>query len=565
MTASSINPGFLLILGALVVPFVGSRVRPWIAVLVPLAAGWMLLGLEPGLHGELSILGKTLITLRVDDLSLPFAGIFVLAALLNAVYGWHENDWVQHLSALIYAGAAVAAVFAGDLVSLFVFWEITAVASVFLIWASRNSRAYRAGLRYLIIQIGSGVVLMAGIVLHFRATGSLAFDRLALDTLPGALIFIAFGVKAAFPLMNNWLPDAYPKATVMGTVVLSAFTTKMAIYALARGYPGTELLVWIGAIMAVYATIYALIEHDMRKLLAYSLNSQLGFMVVGVGIGTPLALAGATAHALASVIYQGLLFMAMGAVLLRAGSVRASDLGGLARSMPLTAAFCLIGAASISAMPLMSGFVTKSLILSAATKEGYAIAWIALMAAAAGTVVHSGIRVPFRTFFGPDAGVRCAEAPKGMLLAMAAAAALCVAIGVMPGLFYQWLPGNVDYHAYTFTHVITQIQFLLFAGLAYAVMQHNNMFGAPIPGNNLDSDWIYRRLLPGIVLEFHHAIRHVHFSALARGQVRLNRFLEAVYRHHGPQGALGRTWPVGSTVLWVAVLLCVTLVFYYVE
>jgi multicomponent Na+:H+ antiporter subunit D len=359
---ADLPPALILILGALLVPFVPVQVRRLYMLALPVLGLIQLLMLPTGVGAQVEMFGMTLTFLRVDGLAMAFGIIFLIAVFLTVIYGWHEKEALQHTSALIYSGAAIGGVFVGDLISLFIFWELTAVASVFLIWARRTERAYRAGLRYLIIQVGSGVILLAGVVLHYRATGSLAFVHLGVVSLGTTLIFIAFGIKCAFPLLHNWLQDAYPEATVFGTVVLSAFTTKLAVYALARGYAGTEMLIWIGAIMAAFPIFYAVIENDLRRVLAYSLNNQLGFMVVGIGVGTELAINGTVAHAFTHVLYKALLFMSMGAVLYRTGTIKGTELGGLYKSMPMTAGFCIVGAASISAFPLFSGFVSKALI-----------------------------------------------------------------------------------------------------------------------------------------------------------------------------------------------------------
>jgi multicomponent Na+:H+ antiporter subunit D len=234
-------------------------------------------------------------------------------------------------------------VFAGDLLTLFVYWELTAISSVFLVWARRTERSYRAGMRYLVIQVASGVLLLAGVALRAHETGSLAFVAFGPLDDPGTLlIFVAFGIKAAFPFLHNWLQDAYPEATVTGTVWLGSFTTKLAIYALARGFPGEDLLIPIGAAMAAFPIFFAVIENDLRRVLAYSMINQIGFMVCGIGVGTALALNGAVSHAFNDVIFKGLLFMSMGAVLYRTGKMNGSDLGGLYKSMPWTTGFCII-------------------------------------------------------------------------------------------------------------------------------------------------------------------------------------------------------------------------------
>ena len=561
---ADLPPGLILILGALLVPFVPARVRRVYMLALPVLGLVQLLTLPMGMGAQVEMFGLTLTFLRIDGLAMAFGIIFLIAVFLTVIYGWHEKEALQHTSALIYSGAAIGGVFVADLISLFIFWELTAIASVFLIWARRTERAYRAGLRYLIIQVGSGVILLAGVVLHYRTTGSIAFGHLGVVSLGTTLIFIAFGIKCAFPLLHNWLQDAYPEATVFGTVVLSAFTTKLAVYALARGYAGTEMLIWIGAVMAAFPIFYAVIENDLRRVLAYSLNNQLGFMVVGIGIGTELAINGTVAHAFAHILYKALLFMSMGAVLYRTGTIKGTELGGMYKSMPLTAGFCTVGAASISAFPLFSGFVSKSLILTAVAGEGYWLIWLVLLFASAGVFHHSGIKIPFFAFFARDSGKRCEEAPRSMLIAMGLTAALCIGIGVWPSSLYQILPFPVNFVPYTTAHVITQLQLLLFSALAFSVLMRTGLYPPEMRLTNLDSDWIYRRMCPAILRFLDEIVRHMHLRALLRTQVRLRQFIATIHRHHGPQGALARTWPTGSTVLWVAILLCVTLIFYYV-
>ena len=399
-----ISPAFVLILGALLVPLLRGRLRAAFMLALPVIAFAHLLSLPHGDFGQLRIFDLTLTTLRVDRLSLLFGYVFLIAAELAIIYALHEKDTLQQVAGLLYAGSALGAVFAGDLISLFLFWEGIAIASAFLIWAARTERAYGAGMRYLIIHVGSGVLLLSGVLLQYRQTGSLAFGTLGLDFVAGALIFLAFGIKCAFPLLHNWLQDAYPKSTVVGTVFLSAFTTKVAVYALARGFAGTEILIPIGATMTAFPIFYAVIENDLRRVLAYSLNNQLGFMVVGIGIGTDLALNGAVAHAFADILFKSLLFMSMGAVLYRVGTVKGSELGGLYKSMPWTAGFCMVGAASISAFPLFSAFVSKSMVIAAAAEQGYFWTWMVLLFASAGVFHHAGIRDPLLCLLRPRLG-----------------------------------------------------------------------------------------------------------------------------------------------------------------
>ena len=556
------NPGLIMIFGGILVPFVHGRLRPILLLALPITGLAYTLGLEHGTSTYLTLFGYTLEVLRVDKLALVWGYIFHIAAFLGVLYAIHEGDRLQSAMAQIYMGSAIAAVFAGDLITLFVFWELTAISSVFLIWASKTERAFHAGMRYLIIQIGSGVLLLAGTIILFSSTGSIAFNHIGIDSLGGKIIFLAFGIKCAFPLLHNWLQDAYPEATITGTVILSAFTTKLAVYSLARSYAGTDLLIMIGAIMTAFPIFYAVIENDLRRVLAYSLNNQLGFMVVGIGVGTEIALNGTAAHAFSHILYKALLFMSMGAVLYRTGTIKASELGGLYKSMPWTTGFCIIGAASISAFPLFSGFVSKSMILTSLGQEGYWFTWAVLIFASAGVFHHSGIKIPYFAFFAHDSGLRPKEAPLNMLLAMAITALLCLGIGIYPTALYSILPYPVDYIPYTTSHVITQLQLLLFSALAFTFLMLSGLYPPELKSTNLDFDWIYRRLIPQFILFLNG--KFTEFDRFARKFLftRVNQFFRLVERHYGADSVLARTLPVGSMVLWAVTLLGLFLVLY---
>jgi len=540
-------------------------IRSSFMLLVPIFAGYQVWNLDAGIYNQVEFFGFTLDLMRVDKLSRAFALIFTLAAFLGNLYAWHLKDTVQQVAALIYAGSAIGAVFAGDLITLFLFWEGTALGSVFLIWARRTEGSYNTGMRYLIVQIGSGVILLAGAALVYRETGSITFENMTLGSLGTWLIFLSFGIKAAFPLLHNWLQDSYPAATVTGTVILSTFTTKLAIYALARGFAGTEILIYIGAIMTLFPIFFAEIENDLRRVLAYSLNNQLGFMVVGVGIGTEMAINGTVAHAIAHILYKSLLFMSVGAVLHRTGTSKASELGGLYRTMPLTAIFCLVGAASISAFPLFSGFVTKSLVLDEAGAANYPIVWAVLIFASAGVLSHSGIKIPFFTFFGHDSGKRPKEAPTHMLLAMGFAAAISIYIGVAPNFLYSLLPYEVDFVPYTVGHVVAQLQLLLFALLAFGVLMRTGIHPPEIRAVNLDTDWIYRRLFPNIISTVAQAMSKIWSVNGAFWHRTISDVISRLHSSHGPEGRMAQVWPTGSMVLWIAILLGITLIVNFVS
>ena len=555
-----LNPGIWLIVGALIAVLLPQTLSRWFAVILPVFLIAFLFSLNLDNYGTISFFDYSLETFRLDALSRVFGLIFLIASALGNLYALGDDvDKLQRSAALAYAGGAIAAVFAGDMITLFIFFEVAAVASVFLIWARRTERAFAAGMRYLIFQIGAGVILLAGLLIHFSVTGSIDFDKLGLEAPGGILILIAFGIKSAFPLVHNWLQDAYPEATISGTVILSGFTTKLAIYALARSYAGTEILIWIGAVMAIFPIFYAIIENDLRRVLTYSLNNQLGFMVVGIGIGTEMALNGTVSHAFVHILYKALLLMSMGAVLLRTGTCNGTELGGLVKTMPWTAAFCIVGAASASAFPLFSGFISKSMIITAAGEQGYWIIWLILLFASAGVLYHSGIRIPYFAFFSEDKGHRVKEAPWPMLVAMGAAAFLCIIIGVFPASLYAMLPFSVDYVPYTAYHVINQLQLLMFAALAFTVLKLTKIYPSDTRGINLDTDWVYRKGLMTLII-YSNRYLNTGYRVVCDGAVGIiSEVINSAKQLGNNDGILSRTPALGSSIAWISGLLLLVL------
>ncbi|MEC8752702.1 MAG: Na(+)/H(+) antiporter subunit D [Pseudomonadota bacterium] len=555
-----LNPGIWLIVGALIAVLLPQTLSRWFAVILPVFLIAFLFSLNLDNYGTISFFDYSLETFRLDALSRVFGLIFLIASALGNLYALGDDvDKLQRSAALAYAGGAIAAVFAGDMITLFIFFEVAAVASVFLIWARRTERAFAAGMRYLIFQIGAGVILLAGLLIHFSVTGSIVFDKLGLEAPGGILILIAFGIKSAFPLVHNWLQDAYPEATISGTVILSGFTTKLAIYALARSYAGTEILIWIGAVMAIFPIFYAIIENDLRRVLTYSLNNQLGFMVVGIGIGTEMALNGTVSHAFVHILYKALLLMSMGAVLLRTGTCNGTELGGLVKTMPWTAAFCIVGAASASAFPLFSGFISKSMIITAAGEQGYWIIWLILLFASAGVLYHSGIRIPYFAFFSEDKGHRVKEAPWPMLVAMGAAAFLCIIIGVFPTSLYAMLPFSVDYVPYTAYHVINQLQLLMFAALAFTVLKLTKIYPSDTRGINLDTDWVYRKGLMTLII-YSNRYLNTGYRVVCDGAVGIiSEVINSAKQLGNNDGILSRTPALGSSIAWISGLLLLVL------
>jgi multicomponent Na+:H+ antiporter subunit D len=547
-------------LAGLVLPMLPRPARQAVSLAAPLVALWMVWAVPDGVSLSFEYLGYRVDLVEADALSRLFGTIFALMAFVGCVFALPQRNALELSAALVYAGGALGVSFAGDLIGVFIFWELMAVASTLVVWAPGTPEARRAGLRYAFMHLLGGAVLMAGIAGHVAATGSTEFTAMTADTPATILILIGFLINAGAPPVSAWLPDAYPKASWSGTVFLSAFTTKTAVYVLLRGFPGTEILIWVGLYMVFYGIVYALLENNMRRILAYSIINQVGFMVCGIGIGTEVALNGAAAHAFAHIIYKALLLMSAGSVLYMTGLRKCTDLGGLFRSMPITTVCGTIGALAISAFPWTSGFVTKSMITQGAADQHMLWAWLLLQAASAGVFLHAGIKFPWFVFFQRDSGLRPKDPPWAMRLAMIAFAFLCIGIGLMPGPLYALLPYPVDYEAYTGAHIVTQLQLLLFSGLAFFMLLPLMKRTETI---TLDFDWLWRRAMPALALAVRDTLGVAWNGGLALARRRIDDLIAWTARTHSLHGAMGRTWPINASAVMVALFLLIYLMLFF--
>lgn len=487
-----IHPAIIYFGGALLMPFLRERTRRVWLILVPLLALWDLSLLSRGTRWTYEFLGYNLIFGRIDALSMCFAWVFAIIGLIGLIYALHVKGAGEHIAALFYIGGSIGAVFAGDLFTLFIFWEIMSGASVFLIWFQREKSAVAAGFRYLLFHVFGGSSLFAGIILYVSKTGSTLFGTIEpWNSAAGLMILLGFTINAAVPPLHAWLSDAYPEGTISGAVFLSAYTTKTAVYTLIRGFPGVDLLAWAGAIMTVYGVIFAVLENDIRRLLAYHIISQVGYMVCGVGLGSTMSLNGSAAHAFCHILYKGLLFMGAGAVIYSSGTRKLSEMGGLWRLLPLTMIMYMIGGLSISGAPLLNGFVSKSIIIEAAGRQGRGIIQLLLELAAVGTYLSTTLKLPYSAFFKErKEPIKVRKPPLNMLFAMGLASFLCFLLGIKPHILYRILPFQMDYHPYTYGHIVGTIQLLLFTTLGFVLMLPKLQTE---PAITLDIDWFYRK------------------------------------------------------------------------
>ncbi len=501
MTTSFIHPSLILIFGALVLPFIKGPFRKIYLAAVPIFTflDVIYLSWNPGTHGVITFMGDWTLTFgRVDNLSMIFGFIMSLMAIIGTVYGLHVKDNWQHIAAWFYVSGSLGVIYCGDYLVLFLFWEIMAFASTFLIWFNKDSGSLAAGYRYLLVHTFGGVVLLLGFVLRYQVTGDLSFVQLDEQNtqLYTWLIMAGLMLNAAVPPLHSWLPDAYSKATITGAVFMCAFTTKTAIYTLARGFAGFDVLIVLGVIMAIYGIIYAMIENDIRRLLGWEIVSQVGYMVAGVGIGTALAINGTCAHAFAHILYKGLLFMAAGAVIHATGKTKFTELGGLYKKMPVTLLFMVIGGISVSAFPFFSGFVSKSMIISASFESHLLLVGFLLTLVSVGTFLVAGLRLPYLIFFGEHRGdsdsfEKATDPPWNMRLAMISAGFLCFFIGSYLPFLYNMLPyPEAAYHPYGSYHLSETFQILAFTVLAFIFLKDKLGPRATI---SLDLDWFYRK------------------------------------------------------------------------
>ena len=493
-----LHPSVFYILGGLFIPFLKGRVKQGYMLFVTLLAFFAVVNLPYGAFGVYEFLSWKLTFLEVDKLSKVFAYIFTIMGVIGVIYSIHVKNDGEHFSAFYYVGGSLGVTFAGDFLTLFLFWEMMAFSSVFLIWFRKSKSSLDSGFRYLLWHVAGGLILLAGIMLQYSVSGDLSVKYLPfhgwwptdLQSLASFLIVIGFIVNAAVPPFGAWLPDSYPAATVTGAVFMSAFTTKTAVYALIRVCAGSEMLIVLGVVMAIYGVVYAVLENDARRLLAYHIISQVGYMVAGVGLGTPMAINGVVAHAFCHILYKSLLFMGTGSVLYVTGTAKLTELGGLYKTMPRTMIYTVIGGLSISAFPLFSGFVSKSMTVTAFGEAHLTWAFMALMLASAGTFLHTGLKIPYFIWFGKDQGLKAKEPPWNMELAMGIGALFCIGLGIFYKPLYALLPHAVHFEPYTAYHTWETLQLLLFTQLGFFLLLKKLWCEDTI---SLDTDWFPRK------------------------------------------------------------------------
>lgn len=491
---SDLHPGLLLIVTGLLALILPESIRKWVAAAGPFAALAAMIELDSDAsltyHFTQSI---TMDLLHVDTLAWAFGTIFCVIACIIGIYSFDAKDGREKCASLIYAGSGIAVVFAGDWISLICFWEVMAVSSTYLVWAGRTHQARRASYRYLAMHFFGGNMLLAGAIAIAVQNGW------QIEMLTGGsgwaywFVFIGLAVNGAIPPLHTWAPDAYPEATSAGTVYMGSYTTKVAIYALIRLFAGTEWLVFVGAVMAVFAACMALMENDIKRLLSYHIVSQLGMMVAALGTGSAAGVDGATLHAVFNILYKGVLLMGAGAIVYATGTRKISELGGLYKKMPLTAVCFFIASLSIAGVPFSSGFASKALITEALHAGHFPVSYWLVTLAGVGTWLSITLKINYFVFFRkPEREVIVKPVPIYMQAAMVVGSLLCVAAGLFPSYCYELMPGATMAHPFTAEHIIEYVA--LFIGATVPFARYIKRM-EPHDVITLDFDWIYRNTL----------------------------------------------------------------------
>lgn len=490
---SNLHPGLILILAGIIAAVLPKQFRKFAVVGGPLLALAATLSIEVGALWTIPFInGMELHLIDVDKMGWMFALVFSLMAVMGGFYVSHSENWLECMAAMMYAGSILGVVLCGDWMTMIFFWELGAATSLFLIWCNNTPASRKAGFRYLLVHMTGGNLLLAGIFLKVSGGDFLIHSLTGTTDAAYWLILLGVGINAAVVPLHAWITDAYPEATVSGSVFMGAFTTKMAAFCMIRLFSGSEIMIYLGVFMALYASCFVIIENDMRRLLSFHIVGQIGFIVAGLGVGNALGINGAAAHAFTNVLFKSLLFMAVGAIIYTTGIRKINELGGMYKKLPLVTLFFFIAAFSISGVPFFTGFVSKSVIMTGAAEAGLLWVEMCLKIASIATFVSITLKMGYFIFFGEDNDkvVVQRKVPLGMYIAMGIDAFLCILFGVFPELLYNMLPMEMEYHVFTVDHFMAYIQ-LLGVSMIPFMMYLDHM--KPHSELSLDFDWFYRK------------------------------------------------------------------------
>lgn len=449
------------------------------------------------------------LTLRLDPLAAFMILVISLLAAVCALYSlaylqeYRGRAWALGFYVNLFVASMIALVVTDNAFYFIILFEVMSLSSYFLVIADQDEEAIGAGLLYFLIAHAGSVLIMAAFFLLYRASGSLdfaAFRQTPLPPLQASLVFLlaffGFGAKAGMLPLHGWLPRAHPAAPSHASALMSGVMVKIGIFGIIK--VGIDLLgagiVWwgvlvvaFGAVSSVLGVLYALAEHDIKRLLAYHTVENIGIILMGVGVGmigiathhpllAALGLLGGLYHLLNHAVFKGLLFLGAGAVIYRLHTKDMEKMGGLARRMPYTALAFLIGCMAISALPPLNGFVsewfTYQSLFTLSHEGSFALRLIAPLAIVMLAITGALAAMCFVKVYGisfsgaprSEKADRAREVPWPMTLAMGVLALLCVALGVGASLVAP---------------IITQVAVSLTGSAAPVVAQGVTLF----PGN----------------------------------------------------------------------------------
>ncbi len=456
-----------LVIAAIATFFVGKKAAAVISIIassLPLFAlmGWAklygfnlfnFLHLNVGQKLDISLAGATL-HLAVTPVSW-FFGIMIFplfpVIMLFSYSFFKKNDGFYPFM-LLALFATMGILLARDMLTFFLFWEMMSWSSFLLVWRNGNRKAT---ISYLVFSTFSAFLILFGILLLYSQFHSLMFSNLALTSNTECVIAIAsiiagFGVKSVIMPFHAWAPVVYSKSDEPFVAFLAGGLSKLGYYGIfvflfiisgakvmdsyVQGISPSYFLAVLGALSAFIATILAFMQDDLRKLLAYSSIGQLGYIAIGFGIGTPLAISGALFQAFNHAFFKAVLFLAAGAVAYRTGKWKISELGGVAYKMPLTFMAALFAIFTLAAIPITSGFAAKWLLYEAAIDAKYIFITPIMLIAGVGAFLYS-FRILYGVFLGGNNHPDIEEAPKSMVAAMF--------LLVLPLIIFLIFPGKM--------------------------------------------------------------------------------------------------------------------------
>ncbi len=498
MPAITLNPGFVCILAALLTLAAPRVARAPIMAASAVAALWLMLDRDFGAAAAAAQMGVPVVLLDLDALNRIFGIAMLIALIVIAMASSARRSRAEDTAILLMAGGAVSALFVGDLISFVGAAALAGLASAWLVFASPLPRSARSGVRLLIWQGLEGLLFLVGVAFHLSAgAASSIFTQLDATSIGGGFIFAALLIRAGAPLAHVWLKDAVAHASPVGAAALSAFSTMLGVYALARLYPAEPVLIFIGAGMIVIGLAYAMAEDDLRRAAASGLTAQTGVCVALIGLGSPLALAAAEGHAFTAIFAFTALQLTLGAILGRRGSVNASDIEGVARVMPLTATLLLAAGLAVAGAPLFAAYTTISIALEALAQWELQWAWLLVASVPAGLFASLCLRPSLAAFNAVPQRVPLQEAPFPMLLGSAIAVFFCFSVGVAPRWLYGLLPTALEFAPFAIDRMAPHLALLGATGVAYITLRAFKLASVEAPVRLRDVDALYRGPLAG--------------------------------------------------------------------